>query len=632
MPSKRTAGGCKSSQAGRSGLGKAIDNDRRRKADLFAPQLRGEKSTGVAEGQAGRSVLEQSSLDDFLAQAALSSATFEAERYVGCHRFTEEGPRLVRVQPEDVGASAAASERVAQAAKRIVVPIPWRPVWQESQDGEDLARREGEAFLDWRRDLALLEEKEGVVMTPYERNLDFWRQLWRCVERSDLLIQIVDARDPDFYRSRDLERYVLQRFEGKKQLLLMNKSDFLSPDLRRRWAAHFATLGVDVIFFSALRELHRMQRVPLKDGSAPTAAVNGDRRGGSEQAAQGAEEAGAAATGEQGADESAAATAAVAALPPHGDFWQLPPHGDFRADGGVDGPAVLDCAQLLEEIRERLPEYFVEGRSDRRGTVGFVGYPNVGKSSVINALFGAKKVSMSRTPGKTKHLQTLDLPGCPDITLCDCPGLVFPSVVATKGHLAINGTVPLVELRDCVQPVRLVVDKIGVDRLAEKYQLTETALREGAARIGAEADPARRLLAAFAVARQHVLRLGVPDESWAARRVLHDYCTGELLHCETPLDDTPSVASATPSATARGGAAMVAIARGGTLFSASDGISAVATPAAVATDASVVAAPAEKGDDSDFSDLDAFLSGEAALSHTGPRQKGRKAGGGRRRQ
>jgi len=36
-------------------------------------------------------------------------------------------------------------------------------------------------------------------------------------------------------------------------------------------------------------------------------------------------------------------------------------------------------------------------------TFGMVGYPNVGKSSVINVLFGTKKVSVGSMPGKTKH-------------------------------------------------------------------------------------------------------------------------------------------------------------------------------------------------------------------------------------
>ena len=38
-------------------------------------------------------------------------------------------------------------------------------------------------------------------------------------------------------------------------------------------------------------------------------------------------------------------------------------------------------------------------------TVGMIGQPNAGKSSLINGLLQEKKVSVSRTPGHTKHFQ-----------------------------------------------------------------------------------------------------------------------------------------------------------------------------------------------------------------------------------
>lgn len=56
------------------------------------------------------------------------------------------------------------------------------------------------------------------------------------------------------------------------------------------------------------------------------------------------------------------------------------------------------------------------------------GFPNVGKSSLLNSLNGRKVVSVSRTPGHTKHLQTVFL--TKNVRLCDCPGLVFPSLVS----------------------------------------------------------------------------------------------------------------------------------------------------------------------------------------------------------
>lgn len=59
---------------------------------------------------------------------------------------------------------------------------------------EQLHLKEQEAFLEWRRGLAALEQNNKLILTPFEKNLEVWRQLWRTVERSDVVLQIVDAR------------------------------------------------------------------------------------------------------------------------------------------------------------------------------------------------------------------------------------------------------------------------------------------------------------------------------------------------------------------------------------------------------------------------------------------------------
>ena len=77
------------------------------------------------------------------------------------------------------------------------------------------------------------------------------------------------------------------------------------------------------------------------------------------------------------------------------------------------------------------------GRAPARLVVGLTGYPNVGKSSTINAVFGAKKTAVAATPGKTKHFQTLNV--SPRLTFCDCPGLVLPTYAASKADLVAAG-------------------------------------------------------------------------------------------------------------------------------------------------------------------------------------------------
>jgi large subunit GTPase 1 len=151
-------------------------------------------------------------------------------------------------------------------------------------------------------------------------------------------------------------------------------------------------------------------------------------------------------------------------------------------------------------------------------TVGLVGYPNVGKSSTINALLGAKKVTVSATPGKTKHFQTLQL--TPSITLCDCPGLVFPTFATTKAEMVINGVLPIDHLRESSGPAMLVAQRIPRFYLMWVYGISLPVGENGE-----ERDPTgSELLAAYATVRGfRRAGQGNPDESRAARIILKDY-------------------------------------------------------------------------------------------------------------
>lgn len=169
--------------------------------------------------------------------------------------------------------------------------------------------------------------------------------------------------------------------------------------------------------------------------------------------------------------------------------------------------------------------------ADHKLQVGLVGYPNVGKSSTINALIGAKKVSVSSTPGKTKHFQTIHL--SPDVILCDCPGLVFPNFATTKADLVCNGILPIDQLREFLGPVGLVTQRIPQPFLEAIYgiRIRTRAIEEG----GTGIPTASELLRSYARARGFQTQgLGQPDESRAARYILKDYVNGKLLFVSPP--------------------------------------------------------------------------------------------------
>ena len=130
--------------------------------------------------------------------------------------------------------------------------IPRKPQWSNKDSRDEYLQRENVAFLDWRRKLAEVEESElHLKLTPFERNVEVWKQLWRVVDRSHILIQIVDVRDILFYRCEDLERYVSEVDPNKIVLLLINKSDLASEEIRTQWTNYLNNNHVNFIFFSA---------------------------------------------------------------------------------------------------------------------------------------------------------------------------------------------------------------------------------------------------------------------------------------------------------------------------------------------------------------------------------------------
>lgn len=258
------------------GLGNSLMNDRfgkgkggdRKKASAVARtnHVSGEQYVTNAKEDAAwvkmRSVTEQGALDEFLATAELAGTDFTAEKL--------NNVKIVHTDQRNPYLLSAQEERVVMGKHRLHkkrLTVPRRPKWDSSTTPSELDVRERESFLNWRRGLAELQENNDLLMTPFERNLEVWRQLWRVIERSDLVVQIVDARNPLLYRSEDLEAYVKEVDPNKANLLLINKADMLTDKQRASWAKFLKEQGVAFKFFSAemAKELNEARDAESED-------------------------------------------------------------------------------------------------------------------------------------------------------------------------------------------------------------------------------------------------------------------------------------------------------------------------------------------------------------------------------
>ncbi|XP_076320618.1 LOW QUALITY PROTEIN: large subunit GTPase 1 homolog [Tachypleus tridentatus] len=473
-----------------------------------------------------RSVTEQNDLDEFLATAELAGTEFIGEKLN--IQFVNPKTRIGLLSEEEKKKIKETQENHKQ-----LLSIPRRPLWDYNTTPEQLDQNEKNSFLEWRRQLSQLEETEHLILTPYEKNLEFWRQLWRVLEKSDIIVQIVDARNPLLYRSEDLERYVKELGENKQNLILVNKSDFLTAEQREAWATYFTQVRVKAIFFSALQqsvdEVSDISNGFERSQETETLSYNRTQvHLGYREATDHAFDSLHINKGQEQLESMSANSGSKINL-----STEFVTKVRVRILLNTPEPKHLTTSSLFS--REHLITFFKtyhSGKKVKEGatTVGLVGYPNVGKSSTLNALLKTKKVSVSTTPGKTKHFQTLLIDQ--ELILCDCPGLVFPTFVSTKAEMIINGILPIDQMRDHIPQVELLCKTIPRDVLESTYNIMLPSPEEGED----ESRPptAEELLNYYGYMRGFMGSRGLPDTARTARFILKDFVSGKLLYCHPP--------------------------------------------------------------------------------------------------
>lgn len=414
--------------------------------------------------------------------------------------------------------------------------------------------------------------KKNTHTHPLKNNLFFFSFfLFRVIERSHVLVQVVDARDPLRYLSSDLALAAAEAAApdpAPPLLVLLNKADLLPREAREAWAGELEARGLRFAWWSAKAAGDAAAEqasavvaalsagLPPPDFARPQPSGESDRTRilGAEELLEWLErEARAAAKGATG--RRAVAASFLGESDSEGEEEDRREVEGGGGDGGSDG------SETDEEQRHR------RETSNRRPTAGFVGFPNVGKSSTLNALFGRKKAAVAPTPGKTKHFQTLDLfvsGGSSHggrgrtLTLCDCPGLVFPRVASSKADMVAAGVVPIDRLTDVRAPVAVVCSQVGREGIERAYGVRLPPLRPGETR--ASPPFAADVVRAVALSRGWVVQNALPDESRAGRMILRDHCSGKLPHFCWPPGKEPKkkreeeveASSASASATASG--------------------------------------------------------------------------------
>ncbi len=80
-----------------------------------------------------------------------------------------------------------------------------------------------------------------------------WRMLARIVRRADLVLEVLDAREPLRTRSRRLER--MAEALGKNLMLIINKSDLIPREVAEKWKRIFEDEGFPTLYMAARSHL-----------------------------------------------------------------------------------------------------------------------------------------------------------------------------------------------------------------------------------------------------------------------------------------------------------------------------------------------------------------------------------------
>jgi nuclear GTP-binding protein len=331
------------------------------------------------------------------------------------------GPKKLRKKPKlAVDDLSALADRAESTTEK----------YAEDKDGQRVEYKEHEK--------SEAEDKTLISEYVFQKGTSkrIWGELYKVIDSSDVVIQVIDARDPMGTRNSNFERELRKNHPHKKLVLLLNKCDLIPA-----WAASKWTKALNKEY--------------------PTVAF----------------------------------------------------HASVT---NPFGKAAL--IQLLRQFAQLL-------KQRQHVQIGLVGSPNVGKSSVINALKMKKVCKAAPIPGETKVWQYVSL--TKKIFLIDCPGIVPPTDkdFAADSAKVLKGVVRAERIEFPSNYIPEVLTRVKHKYLLQRYKLPS------------DTEPwedHEEFLKVLAMKMGKLRKGGEPDVEIVARMILYDWQRGRLPFFTAP--------------------------------------------------------------------------------------------------
>ncbi|KAL4228405.1 Nucleolar GTP-binding protein 2 [Mactra antiquata] len=260
-----------------------------------------------------------------------------------------------------------------------------------------------------------------------------WNELHKVIDSSDVLINVLDARDPLGTRCYQVEEFLKKEKPFKHIIFVLNKVDLVPVWVTQKWVAILSAVHPTLAFHASIMN-------PFGKGS------------------------------------------------------------------------------LINLLRQ-----FSKLHTDKRQiTVGFIGYPNVGKSSVINTLRAKKVCKVAPIAGETKVWQYITL--MKRIYLVDCPGVVYPTG-STPTDCVLKGVVRVENIKTPEDYIDAMLQRVKVEYIKKTYSIISWTDHED-------------FLSQFARRSGKLLKGGDPDITTAAKMILNDFQRGSIPYFVRPPDSS----------------------------------------------------------------------------------------------